>query len=95
VDTRHNRLLKGALRSCLITSISDPESDADVFGTWWTLYREGNDVVVHNQILLTEVFGNSFNPDDTYAHIADRTSVSEDGAAISEWFLQFDSISAR
>jgi hypothetical protein len=85
-----DRLLSGASRSCLITSVWDTRSEA--FGFWWVLYREGDRVAVHNQLLLHEVLGKNFNPDDPYESIPDRVSVSADGEQISEWFLAFDEI---
>ena len=86
------RLLKGAQRSCVITSIVDPQNEADCFGVWWTLYRDGEYVVAHNQLLLTEVLGR-FDPENPYEFIPARASVSPDGEPISEWRVRLDGIS--
>jgi hypothetical protein len=65
-----DRLLKGAAKSCLITSMLD--SKYENFGVWWKLYREGDQVVVQNQLLLSDVLGRHFDPDDPYQSIPDR-----------------------
>jgi hypothetical protein len=85
-----DRLLQGASRSCLITSLVD--SGCEVFGVWWKLYREGNHVVVQNQLLLSSVFGKNFNPDDPYSSIPDRMFLNCDGEQISEWSVEFAKI---
>lgn len=87
-----DRLLKGALRSCLITSMLDPRSE--VFGVWWKLYREGDHVVVQNQLLLTEVLGGDLDPDEPYRSIPERLPFNAEGALVSEWLLEFSEIGA-
>jgi hypothetical protein len=85
-----DRLLKEASRSCLITSMLDPKTE--VFGVWWKLYRDGDQVVVQNQMLLSDVFGKNFDADEPYRSIPDRLSVNADGEPVAEWFLKFDKI---
>jgi hypothetical protein len=85
-----DRLLKGALRSCLITSMLDSRSEP--FGVWWKFYREGDHVVVQNQLLLSEVLGGDFDPDRPYPSIPDRLQFSAEGAPVSEWVLEFSQI---
>lgn len=85
-----HRLLEGAPRSCLITSISDP--NCEWFGVWWKLYREGEYVVVQNQLLLSKVPGCNFNSKNPYEFIPDRSSFSEDGVPVSEWRIKFNDI---
>jgi hypothetical protein len=85
-----DRLLKGAARSCLITSMLDPRSEA--FGDWWKLYREGDHVLVQNQMLLTEVYGKNFDPDEPYRSIPERLPFNAEGTPISEWCLEFNKI---
>jgi hypothetical protein len=86
-----DRLLAGAQKSCLITSMLEPKYEH--FGTWWVLYRDGQRVVVQNQLLLLDVIGSDFDPDQPYAFIRDRISLSADGEPISEWLLNFNDIS--
>jgi len=88
------RLRHGAASSCLITSVwaSPRDSDCDVFGVWWKLYRVGERVVVQNQLLLSSVFGREFDPDDPYRSIPERRSVNAEGVQVSEWTVEFDSI---
>lgn len=85
-----HRLLEGAPKSCLITSIAEPKYEH--FGAWWKLYRDGEYVVVQNQLLLSMVLGNNFNSGNPYEFIPDRSSFSEDGVAVSEWCIKFNSI---
>lgn len=86
-----DRLLEGASKSCLITSMLDPQCEH--FGVWWKLYREGEQVVVQNQLLLADVLGRTFAPDEPYQFIPDRQSFSADGdAPVSEWVVAFDTI---
>jgi hypothetical protein len=84
------RLLNGALRSCLITSMLDSRSE--VFGAWWKLYRERDHVVVQNQLLLSELFGGDFDPNDPYRSIPERLQSSAEGTPVSEWLLDFGNI---
>jgi hypothetical protein len=88
-----DRLLKGALRSCLITSMLDSRSE--VFGVWWKLYREGDHIVVQNQLLPAEVFGGDFDPDEPYRSIPARLPPNAEGAPVSEWFLEFSKIGSQ
>jgi CdiI N-terminal domain len=76
-------LLEGAPKSCLITSIAEPKYEH--FGAWRKLYREGEYVVVQNQLLLSMVLGSDFNSENPYEFIPDRYSFSEDGVPASEW----------
>jgi hypothetical protein len=85
-----DRLLQGVSRSCLITSLVD--SSYQVFGQWWKLYRDGEQVVVQNQLLLSSCFGKDFNPNDPYSSISDRQSLNSEGEQISEWFVDFAKI---
>jgi len=85
-----DRLLDGAPKSCLITSILEPKYEH--FGTWWVLYRDGQQVLVQNQLLLLDVFGSGFDPDQPYASIRDRVSLCAEGERISEWSINFDDI---
>jgi hypothetical protein len=87
-----DRFLKGAPKSCLITSMLDPKSEA--FGVWWILYRDGRNVAVQNHLLLSSILGRNFSPDDPYRSIPDRLTSSDDGERVSEWFLEFDSLRA-
>jgi len=57
-----DRLLEGASKWCLITSMLDPKCEH--FGVWWKLYREGEHVMVQNQLLLADVLGRTFDPDE-------------------------------
>jgi hypothetical protein len=84
------QLLDGASKSCLITSILEPGYEH--FGTWWVFYRDGPRVLVQNHLLLLNVIASDFDPDQPYASIRDRISLSADGEPISGWYLNFDDI---
>lgn len=83
------RLRLGLSRSCLITSLIEP--GPELFGMWWKLYHEGDQILVQNQMLLASEFGN-FNPDNPYASIPEHVSVNADGEPVSEWVVRFDAI---
>ena len=84
-----------ALEACErhATVMRPRERSTSGFGTWRVLYREGQRVVVQKQLLLLDVIGSSFDPDQPYACIRDRVSLSADGEPISEWSINFDDIS--
>jgi hypothetical protein len=85
-----NRLLSGALKSCLITAMYDPK--AANFIVWWPMYRAGDVVILQNQILFLDRLALPFDPLDPYRSIGDRITASEEGEAISEWILSFDEL---
>src|SRR5579862_862278 len=78
------RLLRGASRSCLMTSLW---GDLNGHGfAWWPLYRVGNEVVVQNALIWDpEMIDRDFDPKDPYRFIPEHRSLSEDGQQISEW----------
>lgn len=87
------RILDGASKSCLITSLWRKE-DA-VGGEWWPLYRVRGHVIAQNHFIRPDIFSrkfDNFNPDDPYPSIPDRERVNEDGQEISEWSVPFNQI---
>ena len=85
-----DRTISGEKKSCLITSMYDPEHANFIF--WWLLYREGQKVIVQNQILFLNDKKLIFNPTKPCKNINDRESISEDGLPISEWELSISDI---
>jgi len=76
------RLLGGTDRTGFFTS---------AFQFWWVMWREGDAVYVHEQLLVGDTLG-SFDPADPYHQIAERETVSDDGTEISEWRLEIADI---
>lgn len=85
-----NRTLKGKVRSCLVTSITDPKRAN--FITWWPIYRIAEVVYVQNQNLLMKNMRSPFNPLNPYSHIPPRKSTTPSGESISEWSVTIDDI---
>ena len=87
------RILSGALKSCLVTSIWNEQN---LFGgDWWKLYRIEDQVVIQNQLIRPDIFDQNFenfDPDSPYPSIQERSSISEDGQKISEWSVPFNQI---
>ncbi len=77
------RIVHGEEKSCLITSMDDPNIANFIF--WWPIYREGNRVFIQNQVLFLDDERISFNPIDPFASIKDRETLTESGLPISEW----------
>lgn len=87
------RLLSGASRSCLISSLWKTQNKFE--GEWWTIYRQEDRVAVRNQLIRPSIFNQNFanfDPDDPYPSIPDRQDLTEDGQHISEWSLPFSQI---
>ncbi|WP_234434467.1 hypothetical protein [Streptomyces sp. NRRL F-5126] len=69
--------------SCLISSITDPETAKFIF--CWPVYREGEDVYVQNSIIFLDGLEEQFNPQEPWRYVEARSLVDEDGNRISEW----------
>lgn len=77
------RVKTGETKSSLITRMYDPQT-ANLI-VWWPLYREGQQVYIHNSFLLMDALNEPFDPLAPYKHVADRRTIGEDGGRISEW----------
>ncbi len=55
------------------------------FQFWWTMWREAEDVVVHEELLTAERYSGPYDGGVPYRLIAERPSESEDGDQVSEW----------
>jgi hypothetical protein len=84
------RLLEGANESVLIASYVDPSITE--FCMWWPLYREGEIVLVQNQLLLYSQLSLPFNASEPWASPGKRELVTDDGEEISEWDTTLDQI---
>ncbi len=81
--TNVRRLVEGAERAVLLTSITAPTTANFFF--WWPLYRVGEAVHVQNQLLFLDELTAPFDPARSWDFVADRETVNEDGLRISEW----------
>ena len=79
------RLLGGADRTVFITS---------AFQFCWAMWREGEMVYVHEQLLAEETLIAPFDAANPYRQIAERYAGTEDGNEISEWRLNIADIEA-
>jgi hypothetical protein len=76
------------------------ESDRTGFSTqagrfWWTMWRQGERVYVHEELLTPERLATLTAFDGApYALIEDRATRTEDGAPISEWELTVADVQA-
>ncbi len=86
------RIISGNEKSCLITALRDPRATKMLF--WWPLYREGSDVVVHNNILLLDQLEQPFDARDPYSSIKERVTIDEEGQQVSEWRVSILDIGA-
>jgi hypothetical protein len=84
------RILGHSTQSCLITSLTDPETTN--FITWWPIYRVDDILYFQNQVLFLADLADPFNPDDPYKHIPSRKTRTEEGNRISEWSLSVDEV---
>lgn len=69
--------------SCLISSITDPESSNFIF--CWPLYREGEVVYVQNSLMFLDKLSRRFDPEEPWRSVDSRQVSDEDGNRISEW----------
>ena len=79
------RLLGGSDRTGFFTA---------VYWTWWTMWREGERVFVHEEIILEDRFAGPYDGTAPYHIIRDRTTHSEDGDEISTWEVALDDVRA-
>ncbi|WP_193368588.1 hypothetical protein [Pelagibius marinus] len=84
------RLVKGEDKSALVTSMYDP--DKANFITWWPLYRDGDCVLVQNQLLFLAELAKPFSEAQPYKSVPRRETTTEDGEAISEWTIDLSDI---
>jgi hypothetical protein len=78
------RLLGPAARAAFFTA---------AFRFWWVMWREGDEILVHEELLLPERLEALTNWQATpYQLIRDRQTTSDDGTPVSEWRLAISDI---
>jgi len=92
--TALERIIAGATQSALITSYAEPPANVtgDDYLVWWPLYREGDLVYVHNQLLFFRQLSRPFSVEHPWESIGERETVDDEGAQISEWITSVQSI---
>jgi CdiI N-terminal domain len=83
-------IINGYEKSCLITSLSTPESSNYIF--WWPMYRISDKVFIQNGILLLDQISEPFDIMNPYNYVPEREIISEDGQPISEWETDVDAL---
>lgn len=86
------RLLDGAEASCLVTSITDPETAN--FIVTWPLYRENETVFIQNKLLFLDELDEKFSPGEPWQSVSPRQTLNEDGMKISEWTVRLSDMRA-
>ena len=86
------RVLDKRLDSCLITSITDPQTAN--FLMWWPIYVQGDSVVFQNQIFFLHDAGGNFDIERPHRHLRPRETCSDDGHPISEWSIGIEALNA-
>lgn len=82
------RILDGATSSCLVTDL--PSLVTGEFGTWWPMYREGDDVIFRNGLFVVGKRG--FSATDPYAAVMPRGREARGPDAPSEWVVPLESL---
>ncbi|MBV9025512.1 MAG: hypothetical protein JO362_17370 [Streptomycetaceae bacterium] len=88
--TALKRLVDGEEVSCLITSMF--EAKYSNFITTWPLYRIGDQVYVHNQIVFRDELDQPYDEAKPWLSVGPRETVSDDGRPISEWIVSLDDV---
>jgi hypothetical protein len=84
------RFRSGHQPTCLVTAMRDlAESD---FISIWPIYKDGENAVFQNQVLLSSYIRDRFDGENVYDFIEPREIVSEDGELISEWKVSLDAV---
>lgn len=77
------RIITDSPTSVLVTSMVNPAVANFIY--WWPMYRVGDSVYFQNHILFLDELGISFDPEDPFRFVPERTVVNQDGERISEW----------
>jgi hypothetical protein len=76
------RLVAGADRTAFFTS---------AFETRWTMWRQGDGIVVQEHFLSAPGFPEPFDPGDLYTHIRDLPADPAE-RRVSEWMIDLDAV---
>ncbi len=85
------RLAAGAESSALVTSYAGP---AAPYHFMWPMWREGHQIVFHEQLVPGEAIKNPDVAEDFYAAVGERRPRNDDGKPVSEWIVPFSDVLA-
>jgi len=77
-------------RAALITSLTDPQTANFLF--WWPIYREAEELVFQNQVLIFEDLDEPFKLRNYTDFISRYERFNDDGDEISEWRVSVDDV---
>jgi len=75
-----------------IVSITDPNNSN--FIRWWAAYREGDVVILQEQVCFLDELSQGFNVDRPEEALQPRETVAEEGQQISEWTTSLSALQA-
>lgn len=85
------RLAAGHSSSALVTSYTGPHGAVH----WmWPMWREGKQVVFHEQLVPGDAVATSDITGSFYAAVGERRTHSDDGEPVSEWLVPFADVLA-
>lgn len=70
-------------KTALMSSVTEPASTN--FVRWWAMYRDGETIVVQEQLCFLDKLTEQFDPEAVERFVSPRETISEDGEKISEW----------
>jgi len=83
-------LLDGERKAVLITTFSSPTSASHL--EWWALYREGEKVLVQNQLVFFKDIQGVFDVNRAVDALREHQSHGEEGTRISEWVVSINEL---
>jgi hypothetical protein len=84
-------VLEGGGPAAMITEYFGSSESASHL-LWWPLYRQSDNIYVHNNLLFFDQLPQPFDLENAAASIPPRIIQDEDGNLISEWTLPVDDI---
>jgi hypothetical protein len=81
--------------SALITDMRTPSQSNHL--VWWPLWRIGDEVLFHNQLLFFEqhkVQGSHIDVERLYDLVGERVSRNSEGVPLSEWIISVSEVEA-
>jgi hypothetical protein len=64
------------------------------FQFFWIMWRRGDDLLVHEKLLIQQTLLEPFDPADPYRQIGEYARVNDDGVPVSEWRVSMDDLRA-
>lgn len=87
------RIVDGEDSSALIISVA--ELTPDDYVHWWPMWRFGETIKFHEQLLFLSELSEPFDPANPYVHVGEYyNEVDEDGHRVSEWEVSVSDMAA-